>query len=145
MYTIDFYIEKIQDIPFDKFCESLLESEDKKCILGWLGVQDCNISKWYNINNVKEARDLNYLFVKYLYPILESKGIRYNTLLLEQGKIIFGINDNDIKICLALNITHKTIKGRLLQALDKINEIILSSELLELAMDSEEAEYEIIG
>lgn len=141
MYNIEYYRNKFSEIPFDKFCKTLLEDGESKCVLGWLGVKDCNESKWYNINKVEEAKDFNYLCVRYLYPILKSKEIRFNSLLLEQGKIIFAINDNDIKVCLALGIHHNTIKGRILQAISKIEKQIQIEKIIN---DIEEAEYELV-
>lgn len=145
MHTTQYYKEKFAKIPFALFCETTLEDEAAKCALGWLGVEECHISKWYNINSIPEAKDFNYLFVKYFYPILKSKGVYYNELLLEQGKIVFGINDNELKICLPLGINHKTIKGRIIQALTKIEEIIKSEELLQIAMEAEEAEFKVVS
>jgi len=142
MFTIQYYKEKFQKIPFHQFCEKNLEKNNAKCALAWLGVEDCHISKWYNISFISEAKQFNDLFIKYLYPVLKSKMIYYNELLLEQGVIVSAINDGDLKVCKPLNITHKTIKGRILQALSKIEKIIESEELLNNTI---EAEFEVIN
>ncbi len=146
MYTTQYFKEKFSAISINDFSRGGFDPGDKPCALGHCGV-DTSSSGFYKMT--EEARALTSLFNQYLYPILEKKGLKFVTTLLEQGIIVFAINDgvlagSDKEILSALGITHKTPKGRILQALDKIERIQGVEKILADTVEAVDAEFEVI-
>ncbi len=146
MYTTKYFKDKFSAIPINEFSRGGVDPGEKPCALGHCGVNTSG-SGFYHMT--EEARALVDLFNQYLYPILEKKRLTFVTTLLAQGIIVFAINDgilagSDKEVLNALGITHKTAKGRILQALDKIERIQRAEMILTEAVEAVDAEFEII-
>lgn len=145
MYTTKYFKEKFSSIPISEFSRGGIDPGDKSCALGHCGVN--TTQGFYKLS--EEAKALNNLFIQYLYPLLNKQGVYFNTLLLEQGIIVYSVNDGFIdeaaeKLLKTIGITHKTPKGRILQALDKIEKIQAAEMILQEAVETVDAEFEII-
>lgn len=147
MYTVKHFKNKFNSIPINEFSRGGINPGDKPCALGHCGV-DTTVDQFYTLT--PEAKALNSLFIKYLYPSLSKHGIFFNTLLLEQGILIFSVNDgvigqSDKEVFKVLGITHKTPKGRILQALDKIERIQSAEIILTEVVEAVDAEFEVVN